>query len=73
MIMGAGAGVFAVTHIIETQGVHIPDDQLSPDAIAAHIAEISAVETAAPVAGAFEQMMKFVERTIAAGQAVEVD
>lgn len=61
MIMGAGAGVFAVSYILETRGVHIADDQLSPDAIAEKIGTISDIETAGPIQGAFEQMLKFIE------------
>ena len=40
-IMGAGAGSFAVIKIMETEGINLPQSEWTPDAIAAHFAEIS--------------------------------
>jgi NAD(P)-dependent dehydrogenase (short-subunit alcohol dehydrogenase family) len=60
VILGAGAGVFAVTHIGETPGVYLDESERSPEAIAAQWAEISDPETAVPLKDAFAQTMKFV-------------
>ncbi|MGB3537271.1 MAG: SDR family NAD(P)-dependent oxidoreductase [Mesorhizobium sp.] len=59
MIMGAGAGVFAVTYIRETEGVFLPESERTPEGIARHIAEISNDSTARTLDGAFDQTDKF--------------
>jgi NAD(P)-dependent dehydrogenase (short-subunit alcohol dehydrogenase family) len=59
MIMGAGAGVFAITHIRETEGVFLPENERTPEGIARHIAEISNDSTARTLDGAFDQTDKF--------------
>jgi NAD(P)-dependent dehydrogenase (short-subunit alcohol dehydrogenase family) len=59
-IMGAGAGVYSVIRIVETQGVYFPPDQRTPDAIAAKFAEISDMKTAQALEGAFQQTQKYV-------------
>ncbi len=60
VILGAGAGVFAVTHIGETPGVYLDESQRTPEMIAARFAEISDPKTAEPLKDAFGQTMKFV-------------
>jgi NAD(P)-dependent dehydrogenase (short-subunit alcohol dehydrogenase family) len=60
VILGAGAGVFAVTHIGETPGVYLDESERTPETIAARFAEISDVRTAEPLKDAFSQTMKFV-------------
>lgn len=60
MIMGAGAGVFAVTHIRETQGVFLPESERTPEGIARRIAEISDDSGARTLDGAFDQIEKFI-------------
>lgn len=59
MIMGAGAGCFTVSHIVESAGVFLPEEERTPDEITRRIAEISAFDTAAPVerAGAHSQKL----------------
>jgi NAD(P)-dependent dehydrogenase (short-subunit alcohol dehydrogenase family) len=59
VIMGAGAGVFAVTHIEETPGVFLPEAERTPESIAARFAEISDRTTAVPLENAFAQTFKF--------------
>src|ERR1700733_3039034 len=59
-IMGAGAGSFAVIKILETEGVNLPASEWTPDAIAAHFAEISDMSKAKALQGAFEQTQKYV-------------
>ncbi len=60
VILGAGAGVFAVTHIGETPGLYLDESERTPETIAGRFAEISDAETAEPLKDAFSQTMKFV-------------
>jgi NAD(P)-dependent dehydrogenase (short-subunit alcohol dehydrogenase family) len=60
VILGAGAGVFAVTHIGETPGVYLDESERTPEMIAARFAEISDARTAEPLKDAFAQTYKFV-------------
>jgi NAD(P)-dependent dehydrogenase (short-subunit alcohol dehydrogenase family) len=60
VILGAGAGVFAVTHIGETPGVYLDESERTPETIAARWAEISDPETARPLRDALGQTQKFV-------------
>jgi hypothetical protein len=58
VILGAGAGVFAVTRIEETQGVYLDDAERSPETIAARWDEISRAESF-PLEDALYQTRKF--------------
>jgi NAD(P)-dependent dehydrogenase (short-subunit alcohol dehydrogenase family) len=64
-IMGAGAGSFAVIKIIETEGINLAQSDWTPDAIAAHFAEIDDVSKAKALQGAFEQTQKYVAQAAA--------
>ena len=59
VIMGAGAGVYAVTHIEETPGVFLPEAERTPETIAARFSEIADRATAVPLENAFAQTFKF--------------
>lgn len=59
MIMGAGGGVFAVTHIAETKGVYLPADERTPADIARRLAEITDRSGEKRLDSAFEQTAKF--------------
>src|ERR1700738_1854027 len=59
-IMGAGAGSFAVIRIMETEGINLPPSDWTPDAVAAHFAEISDMSKAKALEGAFQQTQKYV-------------
>jgi NAD(P)-dependent dehydrogenase (short-subunit alcohol dehydrogenase family) len=61
VILGAGAGAFAVTHIVETAGVYLPEAERTPEAIARRFAEIADPSTARPLDNAFGQTFKFVD------------
>lgn len=61
-IMGAGAGSFAVIKVVETEGLNLPQDQWTPDAVAANFAKISDMSTARDLGGAFFQTFKYVEQ-----------
>ena len=71
VILGAGAGAFAVTHIQETPGVYLPEGERTPETIAARFAEISDRATAVPLENAFGQTFKFVSLA-ARGEGVKV-
>lgn len=64
-IMGAGAGSFAVIKIVESEGVNLPEADWTPDAVAAHFAEISDMSKARALTGAFEQTQKYVTQAAA--------
>ena len=64
-IMGAGAGSFAVIRIMETEGINLPPSEWTPDAVAAHFAEISDMSTAKALEGAFQQTQKYVAQAAA--------
>jgi len=64
-IMGAGAGSFAVVQLIESEGLNLPESEWTPDAIAAHFAEISDMSKAQALEGAFQQTQKYVAQAAA--------
>ncbi|MGP8123530.1 MAG: SDR family NAD(P)-dependent oxidoreductase [Xanthobacteraceae bacterium] len=64
-IMGAGAGSFAVIRIMETEGINLPPAEWTPDAIAAHFAEIADPAQAKALEGAFQQTQKYVAQAAA--------
>src|SRR6202008_3196383 len=66
-IMGAGAGSFAVVKIIESEGINLPESEWTPDAVAAHFAEIADMSKAKALESAFQQTQKYVSQ--AAGRA----
>jgi NAD(P)-dependent dehydrogenase (short-subunit alcohol dehydrogenase family) len=68
VILGAGAGAFAVTHIVETPGVYLPEAERTPETIAARFTEIADIKTAAPLDNAFGQTFKFVSLAAAAAK-----
>ncbi|MFM2279677.1 MAG: hypothetical protein RLZZ444_1908 [Pseudomonadota bacterium] len=71
MIMGAGAGVFAVTQISESEGVFLPESERTVEGIARHIEAISSQTNSQPIVNAFDQTRKFVDiaaRALAAGK-----
>ncbi len=62
-IMGAGAGTYAVSRIYETDGVWLPEDQQSPEGIAANWEKIYDNTEQKELAGAWEQTLKFVTKS----------
>jgi NAD(P)-dependent dehydrogenase (short-subunit alcohol dehydrogenase family) len=64
-IMGAGAGSFAVIKVVETEGVNFPQSEWTPEAIAAHFAEIGDMSTARALENAFQQTNKYVGQAAA--------
>lgn len=65
-IMGAGAGSFAVIKILESEGINLPRNEWTPDAVAAHFNEIADMSKAQALEGAFQQTQKYVAQAAAA-------
>jgi NAD(P)-dependent dehydrogenase (short-subunit alcohol dehydrogenase family) len=61
VILGAGAGTFAVTHIVESAGLYLSEAERTPETIALRFAEIADPDTARPLDNAFGQTFKFVD------------
>jgi len=70
VMLCAGAGSFARTLIVETQGVHLPPDSRTPENIAAAFGRISDPAGAITMANAFEQTEKLAAPAIARSQPV---
>ena len=64
-ILAAGAGAFAVSKIVETDGVYLDESEQTPEGIAAHWETIANSEPAQLQAG-FEQTFKFLGKAAAA-------
>lgn len=65
-VLSAGGGSFAVAAMVESAPVHISDDVLSPEAIAARYAEIADLSTATPYANADQEIQRFVQQALGA-------
>ena len=61
VILGAGAGTFAVTYIVESAGLYLSEAERTPETIARRFAEIADPDTARPLDNAFGQTFKFVD------------
>lgn len=59
VILGAGAGSYAVTKVYETQGLTLLDADNTPEAVAAQFATISDPEGQSEMADAFSQTKKY--------------
>jgi NAD(P)-dependent dehydrogenase (short-subunit alcohol dehydrogenase family) len=66
VMLGAGAGAFSQVVIRETEGIYLPEDQRTPETIAARFAEIADEIGMRDLKGAFEQTDKFVHKAAAA-------
>lgn len=60
IIMGAGAGSFSVVRIVESAGINLPEDEWTPEAVAARFAEIGDLAQARQPRDAFDQLAGFV-------------
>ncbi|MEM7483311.1 MAG: SDR family NAD(P)-dependent oxidoreductase [Acidobacteriota bacterium] len=69
-ILSAGAGVFALARIFETQGVHLPPDQWTPEAVAERWQEIGDTAGQRAYQGGLEQTTHLLE---AAAKAMGID
>jgi NAD(P)-dependent dehydrogenase (short-subunit alcohol dehydrogenase family) len=62
VILGAGCGVFAQTHIYETEGVFFPEAERTPEMIAQRFAEISRPAGQRELQAAYDQTFGFVNK-----------
>jgi NAD(P)-dependent dehydrogenase (short-subunit alcohol dehydrogenase family) len=61
-ILCAGGGCFARTYLIETEGVILLGDDLTPEGVAREFDRISDMKGARALQGAFEQTQKYAEK-----------
>jgi NAD(P)-dependent dehydrogenase (short-subunit alcohol dehydrogenase family) len=61
VILGAGAGTYAVTYITETSGLYLAESHRTPETIASRFSEIANPTSARPLDNAFAQTFKFVD------------
>jgi len=64
LIMSAGAGNYAVTKLLESEGLILPEADRTPEVIAARFAEIADMSHAEEVTGALAQTQRFVGRAM---------
>lgn len=67
VILGAGAGAFARTMVVETEGFALAGDDLTPEALGARFDDLSDLTTATEPSAGFEQTTKFVTKAAALG------
>lgn len=65
MILGAGGGCFAETKVYETAGVALADDDLTPEAVMAHMDRIRDPQGQREMPGAFDQTNKYIQMAAA--------
>jgi hypothetical protein len=61
VILGAGAGTYAVAYITETSGLYLAESHRTPETIASRFSEIANPTSARPLDNAFAQTFKFVD------------
>ncbi|MNH28028.1 putative short-chain type dehydrogenase/reductase [compost metagenome] len=66
LILGAGAGVFSAVRMEETAPVYIGNDELSPEAIEAHLEQITDWSSAVPRDDANQQVKVFIDTALQA-------
>lgn len=59
VILGAGGGTFAVTHIVESAGCFFSEAERTPENIASRFSELSDIAGSQPLANAFAQTERF--------------
>jgi hypothetical protein len=62
MILCAGAGVYAVARIMETEGVYLPPENRSPEAVLAKLPQLLSSNTNSEIATGPAQTLKFVSQ-----------
>jgi len=65
MILCAGAGGYATTHIYETDGIYLPPEQQTPEQVRANLDGIKDPEGEKIITNGFEQTNKFVGKAMA--------
>ncbi len=62
MILCAGAGAYASTHIYETEGIYLPPAQQTPENVLAHLDTINARDGELELTAGFNQTNRFVDK-----------
>lgn len=65
-ILAAGAGGYAIARIVETEGIWLPPDERTPEAILDRMTDIGDPEGQRELAAGGDQTMKFVTKAMAA-------
>lgn len=65
MILCAGAGGYATTHIYETDGIYLPPEQQTPEQVRANLAGVTDTEGEKIITAGFEQSEKFIKKAMA--------
>jgi NAD(P)-dependent dehydrogenase (short-subunit alcohol dehydrogenase family) len=68
MVLGAGAGFFAVARMQEAAGVYLPETERSPEGLAARWSEVEDFSQPVVTASAFDQTRRYVEGAALAEQ-----
>ena len=63
-ILCAGAGGYASTQIYETDGIYLPPEEQTPEAIMAQWGQVEAAEGQKVLQAGFEQSEKFVKKAL---------
>ncbi|TFH67167.1 SDR family NAD(P)-dependent oxidoreductase [Gammaproteobacteria bacterium LSUCC0057] len=64
-ILCAGAGGYAASRIVESEGIYLPEEQQTPEQVAAHWAEITDPAEQQELFGGFKQTEKFISKAMA--------
>jgi len=65
MILCAGAGGYAATHIYETDGIYLPPEQQTPEQVRENLDGINSSDEQQMLTAGFEQTNKFVTKAMA--------
>jgi NAD(P)-dependent dehydrogenase (short-subunit alcohol dehydrogenase family) len=68
MILCAGAGAYACTRLLETEGIFLPPDQQQPEQVLAHWAQINSDREQSELQSGSAQVTKFLNKAKAAVQ-----
>jgi len=64
-ILCAGAGGYAASRIVESEGIYLPEEQQTPEQVAAHWAAITDPAEQQELFGGFKQTEKFIAKAMA--------
>lgn len=67
LIMGAGAGAYAIVHVLESEGIYLAPEERTPEDIGAKFAAMSDLSGARALTSAYEQTKKYVEMAVRHG------
>ncbi|MGS0742969.1 SDR family NAD(P)-dependent oxidoreductase [Glaciimonas sp. GG7] len=68
VILSAGAGAYAVVHVVESDGIYLPPDARTPEQLTARFEQMASLANARSLPNAFAQTKKYTELARAASQ-----